>query len=51
MIDGADAWVLTQSFNAFAERAHGLIVQVDSETAALKISAYHELWQSAIDMV
>jgi hypothetical protein len=51
MIDGADAWVLTQSFNAFAERAHGMIVQVDKETAALKISAYEELWQSAIDLV
>jgi hypothetical protein len=51
MIDGVDAWVLTQSFNAFAESAHGMIVQVDRETAALKITAYEELWQSAIDLV
>jgi hypothetical protein len=51
MIDGTDAWILTQSFNAFAERAHGMIVQVDRETAALKISAYEELWESATDLM
>jgi hypothetical protein len=45
-VDGAQAWSLTQSLNAFATRAHGLISRVDSETAALKIAAYEDLWKS-----
>jgi hypothetical protein len=51
LVDGTGAWVLTQSFNAFAARAHGLISRVDSETAALKISAYEDLWDSANDLI
>jgi hypothetical protein len=50
-VDGKGAWVLTQSFNAFAARAHGMIVRVDSETATLKIAAYEALWQSASNLI
>jgi hypothetical protein len=49
-IDGKEAWSLTQSFNAFAEKAHGMILRVDSELAALKIAAYEELWECANDL-
>jgi hypothetical protein len=45
--DSADAWVLTQSFNAFATRAPASIVRVDPETAALKVSAYEAIWSAA----
>jgi hypothetical protein len=50
-VDGKGAWVLTQSFNAFAARAPGMIVRVDSETATLKIAAYEALWQSASSLI
>jgi len=47
VVDGGDAWVLTQSFNAFAARSPASIVKSDSETAALKISYYEATWASA----
>ena len=46
-IDSQDVFVLTQSLNAFAERSPASIVRVDTETAALKISAYADLFASA----
>lgn len=45
MVDGCVVWILTQSLNAFAERAPASIVKVDDETARLKISAYGAIWQ------
>jgi hypothetical protein len=33
--DNSEAWVLTQSLNAFAVRSPASIVRVDAETAAL----------------
>jgi hypothetical protein len=47
VVDEQDAWILTQSLNAFAARAPASIVRVDPETAALKIAAYKGLWQVA----
>lgn len=47
IVDGATAWVLTQSLNAFAARAPASIVRSDDETAGLKVSAYGAIWQSA----
>jgi hypothetical protein len=46
-VDGTQAWVLTQSLNAFATRAPASIVRVDDETAALKIAAYEDMWAAA----
>jgi hypothetical protein len=46
-IDGSDAWTLTQSLNAFATRSPASIVRVDADTAALKIAAYDDLWNTA----
>jgi hypothetical protein len=50
LIDGTQAWVLTQSLNAFATRSHGLISRVDPETAGMKIPAYEAVWNSASKM-
>ena len=45
--DNTEAWVLTQSLNAFADRSPASIIRVDPETAALKASAYQNIWTSA----
>lgn len=50
LVDSTTAWVLGQSFNKLAERAHTSIVQANQETAALKISAYENLWQTAVPL-
>ncbi|BAM92882.1 hypothetical protein S58_69160 [Bradyrhizobium oligotrophicum S58] len=42
-----DAWTLTQSLKDFAARSPATIVKVDAETAALKVSAYGAIWQTA----
>jgi hypothetical protein len=47
IVDEKTAYTLTQSLNAFAARAHATIVRVDSATAALKASAYAEIWKAA----
>ena len=46
-VDSGAVWVLTQSLNAFAARSPASIVRVDDETAALKVAAYDNLWQSS----
>jgi hypothetical protein len=51
LVDGKEAWSLSQSFNGFAERAHGMIMRIDNETAALKIAAYEDLWASANNLI
>jgi hypothetical protein len=47
IVDGHDAWVLTQSLNAFAARSPASIVRSDPEQAALKIPYYEGIWASA----
>jgi hypothetical protein len=47
IVDGADAWILTQSFNAFAARSPASANRSDAEVAALKIPYYEHLWVSA----
>jgi hypothetical protein len=47
LVDSTAAWTLTQSLNAFATRSPAMIVRVDDETAALKISAYEAMWAAA----
>jgi hypothetical protein len=48
IVDRSDAWVLTQSLNAFASRAPASIVRSDAETAALKVAAYDDVWDVAV---
>ena len=47
LVDGVQAWVLGQSFNRLAERAHTSLVRMPDEAAGLKIAAYLEMWQAA----
>lgn len=47
VVDGAEVWTLTQSFNALAARSPATIVRIDIETAALKVAAYEGMWQAA----
>lgn len=47
IVDGAQAYMLGQSLNAFATRAPTAIVRADPETAQMKIRAYAEIWESA----
>jgi hypothetical protein len=47
IVDGQEAWDLTQSLNAFAARAPASIVRSGPEQAALKIPYYEGTWASA----
>lgn len=42
IVDSADVWVLTQSFNAFANRAPATIVKFPDPV--IKIQAYEQMW-------
>ncbi len=45
IIDSTEVWLLSQSFNAFAERASASIVR--SQDPELKIEAYNDIWNNA----
>ena len=47
VVDGKDAWSLTQSLNAFAQRSPATILKADAETAQLKIAAFNDIWAAA----
>lgn len=47
VVDKSVAWVLTQSFNAFAARSPASIIRADDETAALKVAYYEAIWNAA----
>ena len=47
LVDGRDAYVLGQSFNALAVRAPSSIVRADGETSAMKVAAYVDIWAKA----
>jgi integrase len=47
VIDGQEAWVLTQSLKDFAVRAPASIIRVDRQIAEMKIGAYETLWLGA----
>jgi hypothetical protein len=47
IVDGTEVWVLTQSLKDFAARSPASIVRSDSDTAALKVSAYQAIWDAA----
>jgi hypothetical protein len=50
VVDGTTVWVLGQSFNKLAERAHTSLVRMDDEKGGLKIGAYAAIWQAAIPL-
>lgn len=47
ILDGTEAWSLTQSLNAFAARSPASIIRMGEEIAAMKVAAYEPLWQAA----
>lgn len=47
IVDDAKAWILTQSLNAFANRAHGSLELANPESTALKLAAYADIWKNA----
>lgn len=47
LIDGDQAWALSQSLKDFANRAPGSVVRMDAEITALKMSAYAGTWQAS----
>jgi PLD-like domain len=51
-IDQSQVWTVGQSFNALAARSPTSFVQVDAETAQLKLQTYTEIWSvsQALDL-
>jgi hypothetical protein len=46
LVDGKDAWTVTQSLKDLAKRSPAEIVRAN-DVAALKIAAYEQLWSTA----
>jgi hypothetical protein len=46
LIDGKDAWTITQSLKDLAKRSPAEIVRAN-DVAALKIAAYEQIWTAA----
>jgi hypothetical protein len=47
VVDETTAWVLGQSFNKLAERAHTSLVRMNKDAGDLKIAAFADIWASA----
>jgi hypothetical protein len=47
IVDDTDAWILTQSLNAFAARSPASISRASSDIATLKVDAYSTIWKNA----
>jgi hypothetical protein len=47
MIDRTHVWTLGQSFNALAARAPTSFNKTDADTAALKLTAFEDIWKAA----
>jgi hypothetical protein len=50
IVDGRTAWLLGQSFNKLADRAHTSISRADVELAKLKVGAYTTMWAAAVPL-
>lgn len=50
LIDGNEAWTVTQSLKDMAKRSPAEIVRA-ADTAALKIAAYEQIWSNAVVLV
>lgn len=46
IVDGTDAYVVGQSFNALAEKSHTSIVKADADLASMKVTAYEAMYQA-----
>lgn len=47
LVDGGEAWLLTQSFKDLAARSPATLARVNTDTAILKVGAYESLWATA----
>jgi hypothetical protein len=47
VVDDATAWIVTQSFNALAQRASASVARFDPEPGKLKLDAYGDIWKLA----
>lgn len=45
IVDEIETWLLSQSFNGIAKRAHAYLVQADAELSKLKVNSYKEIWE------
>lgn len=50
LVDGKEAWTVTQSLKDLAKRSPAEIVRA-ADTAALKIAAYEQIWSNAVVLV
>lgn len=50
LVDGKEAYVLTQSFSQLAVRASASLVRANEEMATLKIAAYEQIWNNATSL-
>jgi hypothetical protein len=46
-VDGTEAWIVTQSFNAIASRSPATISRAPAEVATSKIAFYADLWNKS----
>jgi hypothetical protein len=47
VVDDAAVWIVTQSFNALAQRAPASVAKFDPEPGKLKLDAYRDIWTQA----
>jgi len=47
VVDDATVWIVTQSFNALAQRSPASVAKFDPEPGKLKLDAYRDIWTQA----
>jgi hypothetical protein len=47
VVDDTTVWIVTQSFNALAQRASASVAKFDPEPGKLKLDAYRDIWKQA----
>ncbi len=47
VVDDTTVWIVTQSFNALAQRASASVAKFDPEPGKLKLDAYRDIWNQA----
>ena len=51
IVDGKEAWTLTQSIKDFADRAFATILRAEGDMATLEIGGYEQLWAAGTPML
>lgn len=50
-LDNSVVWVLGQSFNHLATRSHTSLIKADQDLAAMKITAYEQIWSASTSLL